>query len=56
MKEYQIVVRKLGKDYWYTAYRRNVYFLFRSSWKAINPMYQSTYEEAELQIDLDSRL
>jgi hypothetical protein len=45
--EYQIVVqRDYQGDYWYTAQKRKVYFLFRGFWKNITPLMQPTYQDA----------
>lgn len=53
-KEYQIVMQKTGDWWeWYTAQYRNVYFLFRWSWKPLTPERQIRYEHAMDIINLD---
>ena len=53
-KEYQIVIEKMPDGWeWYTAQYRNVYFLFRWSWKALTPERQVKYEHAMNLINLD---
>ena len=48
MKQYQVTVwkDKQGK-YWYTAWVRKVFFLWRSRWIQLTPIMQPSYEDAE---------
>lgn len=47
MRVYRTLVEKtVDGRYWYTLQTRKVYFLFRSRWVDVKPIWQPTYEDA----------
>jgi hypothetical protein len=46
-REYQIIVIKADRNYFYTAQVRQWWLFFRGWWKSLMPMWQPTFEDAE---------